>query len=764
MMFTQKALCESEEKYRELFTTVPDAIMIFDSETRRFVEANQSALNLYGYTREEFLQLAQTEITAEPQASDASIRETLRVKQQHIPIRYHKKRDGTVFPVEISANAFNLAGRPVVCSAVRDITERLRAGEEMAALAKFTSEDPNPVMRLGRDGNVIYVNAAGDPLLEALECERGQVVPHDWQKLVNEVLDSGSVENTELMVLDRTFVLTFTPVVEAGYVNVYGLDISERIRAEKELNRSEIRYRSVVAAAGSVIIGLDPQCRVFEWNVAAEHLYGYSRDEALGEDYLQRFIPKEVQGEVIRDIEKLLSGEPTENYESPVFTRDGDKRILLWNITSLKGEDGGSIGVIAIGQDITERKRAEEEKRQLEAQFLQAQKMESIGRLAGGIAHDFNNLLTGLMGYTQLLQQQLEDNPALHHDVGRIGSLVDRAARLTRQLLAFSRRQTLDPVPLDLNDLVTNSLKMLRRIIGEDIEIKFEPAADIETVRADLGQIDQVLMNLAVNARDAMPSGGTILIHTANVNIDEHYLQKHVGAKPGSYVMLSVTDTGCGMNAETKDRVFEPFFTTKGAGQGTGLGLAVVYGIVKQHGGNIWVYSEPGKGTTFKVYLPRLEKPVEPETKKSVREIVPTGTETVLLVEDELILQDVETRMLQDIGYTVLVSSTVQEAETLFAEYGDAVDILVSDVVLPDGHGPQLYKRLAEHKPSLKVLFASGYSYEVMKSRGIKDAHEPFLEKPFTLAALAQKIRAVLSTEQMRAEDEQSAPQQTSVA
>jgi len=633
----RNALRESEEKQHELLATVPDAIMTFDGETRRFVEVNQSALDLYGYTREQFLQLTQTDITAEPEASDISIRETLRAKRQHVPVRYHKKKDGTVFPVEISTNAFDLAGRQVVCEAVRDITERLRAEQEMASLVQFTDENPNPVMRLGPDGSVIYVNAAGDPLLEALECGTDRVVPHDWQKLVNKVLDSGSVENTELMVLDRTFVLTFTPVVEAGYVNVYGLDI-------------------------------------------------------------------------------------------------------------------------------TELKRAEEENRRLEAQFVQAQKMESIGRLAGGIAHDFNNLLTGLIGYTQLVQQQLDDNPALRHDVGRIGSLAARAARLTRRLLAFSRRQTLDPVPLDLNDLVSNSLKMLRRIIGEDIEIKFEPAPDLETVRADPDQIEQILMNLAVNARDAMPSGGTILIRTANASFDKQYLQEHVGVKPGSYVTLDVTDTGCGINPETKDKVFEPFFTTKKAGQGTGLGLAVVYEIVKQHGGNIWVYSEPGKGTTFKMYLPRLEKSVEPKTERTVREIVPTGTETVLLVEDELSVQHVETRMLNDIGYTVLVSSTVHEAEALFAEHGDEVDMIVSDIVLPDGYGPQLYKRLAEHKPGLKVLFVSGYNYEAVKSRGVKDMDTPFLEKPFTLAALARKLRDVLSTEQMGAGDEQNVAQQTSVA
>ncbi len=400
-------------------------------------------------------------------------------------------------------------------------------------------------------------------------------------------------------------------------------------------------------------------------------------------------------------------------------------------------------------QDITERVRAEEEKRQLEAQFLQAQKMESIGRLAGGVAHDFNNILTGLMGYTRLVRDQLEDDPALRSDVDEISNLAGRAARLTRQLLAFSRRQTLDSAALDLNELITNSLKMLRRIIGEDVEIEFSPAADLGNVSADPGQIEQVLMNLVVNARDAMPAGGMICIETADASIDEHYLQEHVGARPGSYVMFSVTDTGCGMEEAVKERLFEPFFTTKEVGRGTGLGLAVVYGIVKQHDGNIWVYSEAGEGTTFKIYLPRVAAKTEREmsAETPTQDIVPLGTETLLVVEDEPTLQDIETRMLESLGYSVMVASNAQEAERLFAERRDDVDMLVMDIILPDTYGPQLYTRLAEMKPGLKILYVSGYAYDVIAHRGITTFGAAFLQKPFELGALARKVRAVLDAE-----------------
>ncbi len=402
----------------------------------------------------------------------------------------------------------------------------------------------------------------------------------------------------------------------------------------------------------------------------------------------------------------------------------------------IKDESGNVQQVVHLMRDITERKRLEE-------QLGQVAKLESIGRLAGGVAHDFNNILTGIIGYTQLLVEQVgEDSPA-GHDLTQIRELADRATALTRQLLAFSRRQTLEPVVLNINNLVENTSKMLGRIIGEDIDLQFSPGEDLGNVRADSAQIEQVLMNLAVNARDAMPRGGKLTIETGNVVLDQDYAGSHVGVKPGRYVMLAVTDTGCGIEEEALPHIFEPFFTTKEIGKGTGLGLSTVYGIVKQHGGNIWVYSEQDKGTTFKVYLPRVDADADELRKRE--EIKPMGgNETILLVEDEKAVRDLATRILQDRGYTVLTAASPPEAECVLGLHSGDVALLLTDVVLPEGGGLELYEHMVRDRPSLKVLYMSGYTDNSIAHRGILKPGTNFIQKPFTPDDLARKVREVL--------------------
>jgi len=399
--------------------------------------------------------------------------------------------------------------------------------------------------------------------------------------------------------------------------------------------------------------------------------------------------------------------------------------------------------VLLVIDDVTE-------KRELQRQRDQLERLDSIGRLAGGVAHDFNNLLTGIIGYTQMLLKQVKDDPKTTRGLTQIRDLGNRAADLTRQLLAFSRRQTLRPVVLNPNDLIENISKMLRRIIGEDMGFEFVPAADLANVRADPGQIEQVIMNLAVNARDAMPEGGTLTIETANVVLDREYGNGHTGVTPGSYVMLAVTDTGCGMDEATEKKVFEPFFTTKPPGEGTGLGLSTVYGIVKQHGGNVWVYSEPGRGTTFKVYLPCVAADADKPAATSEPDLASVGTETILVVEDEASVRAVITSILEGRGYTVLGAGNSREAEEVFAERGNEVDLLFTDVVLPDLKGPQLYERLSRTHPTLKVLYASGYASTGIVKNGIMEKGMPFLEKPFTPERLAQMVREVLDAEQSK--------------
>jgi PAS domain S-box-containing protein len=381
-----------------------------------------------------------------------------------------------------------------------------------------------------------------------------------------------------------------------------------------------------------------------------------------------------------------------------------------------------------------------------EEQLRQAQKLEAIGQLAGGVAHDFNNILMVQLGYCDLMKGALREEDPLAKDLSQIKACAERAAALTRQLLAFSRKQTLQPEVLDLNVAVGNIEKMLRRLIGEDIDFVTAPAKDLWRVKADPGQIEQVIMNLAANARDAMPRGGKLTIETANVDLDEDCVRNHVGATAGPHVMLAITDNGCGMDGKTKSRLFEPFFTTKEKGKGTGLGLATVYGIVKQSGGSIWVYSEPGKGTTFKIYLPRVEAEPVPRVSREVQAARGAG-ELVLVVEDEPVLRELLARMIAGLGYRVKAAANGGEALIAVEEEGLRPDILITDVVMPGMGGPVLAERLGRAQPGLKVLYTSGYTDSGIVHHGVLDPETPFLQKPFSIGDLAAKIRELLREE-----------------
>jgi CheY-like chemotaxis protein len=371
--------------------------------------------------------------------------------------------------------------------------------------------------------------------------------------------------------------------------------------------------------------------------------------------------------------------------------------------------------------------------------------MEAIGKLAGGVAHDFNNLLTVIHGYSELMLNSLDQNSRLRQDVQEIMHASDRASSLTRQLLAFSRKQVLQPQVLDLNADVSNMDKMLRRMIGEDIELVTLLVKDLGRIKADPGQIEQVLLNLAVNAKDAMRNGGKLTIETANVKLDENYARSHVDVTPGNYVMLSMSDTGVGMTPETKERIFEPFFTTKEKGKGTGLGLSTVYGIIQQSGGNIWVYSEPGLGTTFKIYLPTIEGDTESFRPAAVPTKLLQGSETVLLVEDEEMVRKLACTVLEKKGYRVLEASSGDKAlDVVQGQNGNPIHLMVTDVVMPGMSGRQLADRLVSLRPELKVLYMSGYTDNAIVHHGVLDRGIAYIQKPFTPDALATKVREIL--------------------
>ncbi|MGD0091629.1 MAG: response regulator [Planctomycetota bacterium] len=397
-----------------------------------------------------------------------------------------------------------------------------------------------------------------------------------------------------------------------------------------------------------------------------------------------------------------------------------------------------------IEEDRVELTRRTEELHKAEAQLRQSQKMEAIGRLAGGVAHDFNNLLTVIMGRTELTMIRVKSDERLWHELELVYKTGARAAALTRQLLAFSRQQVLQPVMLDLNEVVAGIEDMLRRMLGEDISLVTVLEPGLGTVKADPSQLEQVLMNLAVNARDAMPGCGKLTIETATIRLDESYCRSHANAKPGCYVLLAVTDTGCGMDAETQSRIFEPFFTTKEQGKGTGLGLSTVYGIVKQSGGNIEVYSEVGKGTTFKIYLPLAEGVVQPVRPSATLPAVRGGQETILVVEDEDPVRELVREMLEPNGYTVLLAPSGRAALRACAEHTGRVHLLLTDVVMPEMSGVQLAQDLGKTQTNLKVLFMSGYATHAIMNNSILERGAEFIQKPFTPGKLARKVREVL--------------------
>jgi nitrogen-specific signal transduction histidine kinase/ActR/RegA family two-component response regulator len=395
-------------------------------------------------------------------------------------------------------------------------------------------------------------------------------------------------------------------------------------------------------------------------------------------------------------------------------------------------------------EDITELKRAEEEKALLQEQLRQSQKVEAIGRLAGGIAHDFNNLLTVIKGYSELSRLRFKEGDPLRENMDEIQNATERAASLIRQLLAFSRRQVMEMKVLDLNTLLRDLDKMLRRVIGEDIALVTLLAEDLGRTRADVGQIEQVIMNLAVNAKDAMPSGGKLTIETANVELDKSYARSHVDVKQGHYVMFSVSDTGVGMTTEVRERIFEPFFTTKEKGKGTGLGLSTTYGIVKQSGGHIWVYSEQGKGTTFKIYLPRVNEPLEDITKDVLKEKLPRGNETILVVEDEEEVRKLTAKILERQGYRILETSNGDDALLACERRKGPIHLMLADIVMPGMSGSELAKLLKPLYPEIKILYMSGYTDNAVVRHGVLKKGVNYIQKPFTTEGLARKVREVL--------------------
>ena len=644
-----------------------------------------------------------------------------------------------------------------VLALMQDITDRKRAEEELRRSEKRFSTvfRSSPVcISLTRlsDGMFLDVN---DAFLRLFGYDGKQVIgrnplmlnmwvnPDDRARMIGILRKRGRVDSFETTFRTKSGeirnVIVISEVIdEAGEQYILGLtlDITDRKKAEenyqtlfREMLDGFAQHEMICDANG------DPaDYRFLAVNPAFERMTGLKAENILGKTVLE--VMPGIERSWIETYGRVaLTGEPAyfENYSADI-----GKHFLVTAFRPVPSQ------FACIFSDITDRKRAEEDKEKLEAQLQQAMKMEAVGRLAGGVAHDFNNLLTAIIGNVSLALMKLSPSDPSAGMLVEAKKASDRAARLTQQLLAFSRKQIIEPKVLDLNDLIGGMHTMLARLIGENIELRTVSCSGLGPVKVDPGQIEQVLVNLAVNARDAMPDGGKLIIETANVELDAGYCARHPDASTGRFVMLAVSDTGHGMGEEVRKHIFEPFFTTKPKGSGTGLGLSTIYGAVRQSGGSIEVYSEEGKGTTFKIYLPRMEGWAPKPGRENGPVDLPEGSETVLLVEDEDIVRDLCVRLLERFGYTVMQASNGDDAIAQAREHVKRIDLLMTDVVMPGMNGRELADRLVEFHPETKVLFTSGYTDDAIVHHGVLDEGVAFIGKPYTLTDLARKIREVL--------------------
>ena len=767
----EEALRKSEERYRTILENIEDGYYEVDI-AGNVTFCNDSFGRLFGYSKDEMMGMNNRQYTDEENAQKLyqAFNKVYRTRE---PTKTFDlavvRKDGTKLFGEVSVSLMTDAkGQPIGFRGIaRDITKRKQAEEalrnEKQRFQTLSDQAPFGMVMIDQDGTFKYMNPKFRELFgyDLTDIPDGKTwfkkaypnptYRHDVIEVwINDLKSSKPGEKRS-----RIFTVTckdgtektinFIPVqLEAGENLMACEDITERKRAEEALKKSEVKFQELFNDAPVGYFEYDVEGRIIDANRTELGMLGYTLEEMIGQPVWKFIVEKEVARQQI--LEKLAGTKPPgRGVERTYRRKDGTTLPVLIEDRILRDSGGRIIGIRTTIQDISGLKRAEEEMRVLEEQFRQSQKMEAVGRLGGGIAHDFNNLLTIIRGYSQLSLLDLKESDPLWGNIQEIQKATQRATDLTRQLLAFSRRQILDLKVLDLNTLLRELDKMLRRIIGEDIELVTLLSGDLGRVKIDPGQIEQVILNLAVNSRDAMPSGGKLTIETANVVLDEEYAHAHVAVIPGHYVRLSISDTGVGMPQELKEKVFEPFFTTKEKGKGTGLGLSMVYGIVKQIGGNIWVYSEPGHGTTFKIYLPKVEEELDTLHGRDETDYSPRGSETVLLVEDEQEVRLLAHRLLSQQGYRVLEATNGVEALHVAQEHGgEKIHLLLTDVVMPQMGGKELADQLKIFRPDIKVLYTSGYTDDAIVHHGVLEPGTHFLQKPFSLKTLSHKVREVL--------------------
>jgi len=756
---------KSEERLRSLFDASTDFIFLLDKQGV-ILQTNLSTLGKSGYRERELIGRGIYEFFTPSSQKIFQERFPVLLKQgkNRAEVEFVYK-NGTIATMDCSASAvYGEQGEINSFMIVeRDITERKRAEKELRrAEEKYRTmiEHSNDLIwTLDTEGKFTYTNKQAEELsgygqADLIGKNFDPLLPPGDVQRISEVyyaLLNGKPQQYEVSVIRKdgsVFVLSVNaaPLYDSGeivgVVN-FARNITEQKLAERALQESEQRYRKLVESVTDYMYTVQVEngrAKETKHGPGCVAVTGYTSEEYDADPYMwYRMIHEEDRRSAAEQSEKILSGATPSSLEHRIIHKDGSVRWVKNSPVPRCDESGRLVAYDGMVADITERKR-------LESQLHQAQKMEAVGQLAGGIAHDFNNILSAILGYGSLLQMKIEENDPLRSYVDQIIASSHRAAHLTHGILAFSRKQIINLRPVDLNEIIGRVEKLLVRIIGEDIELKTGMNGADLLITADSGQIEQVLINLCTNARDAMPQGGFLMIETRLMECDELFVKAHPYAKPGIYAMVSVSDTGIGMDDGTKERIFEPFFTTKEVGKGTGLGLSIVYGIIKQHGGYINVYSESGKGTTFKIYLPILKSGIK-ETELMPSIPAARGAETVLMAEDDAAVRTIAREVFEQFGYTVIEARDGEDAVKKFLENKDNVHLVVLDVLMPKKNGKEAYEEIRKIRPDVKVIFTSGYTADILNKKGILEEGINFLSKPISTNDLIRKVREVLDTE-----------------
>jgi len=765
---SEEEIKKRQEYLEAVLHAALDAIVTLDA-SHHILEWNPGAEQIFGYSRDEAVGRNLDDLVSRPDVVDEAKAITKKVLSgQHLvpleTVRYRK--DGTPVNVILASSPIQIEGELHGAVGVyTDITDRkraeeaLREGEEKFRLTFESVPDAVTISGI-EDGRYLSVNngfcrITGYSKEEAIgktAFELGLYVnPADRERLLANLQDKGMVDGFEVQyrmkderVLDTLLSGKIFRYEKKDCLVAVVKDVTQFKGTQEELRRSEKRYRDLFNSVSDLIYTQDLEGHFLSANRAMTEIFGYELEEFIGHkttDFMKPELRPLFYTEYIERIKKQGHNEGVTSY----FARDGRKIYLEYRSRLIKPGIGEPY-ITGIGRDVTERILAEKEIKKLNKQMLQAQKMEAVGTLAGGIAHDFNNLLQGILGFTQMLLMEKNGNDPDTAKLKQIEKAAHRASELTQQLLAFSRKVESNLRPVDLNQELEQVRNLLERTIPKMIAIELHLEDHLNVIRADPAQLEQVIMNLGVNARDAMPDSGKLVFETENVTLDQEYCKAHLGARPGRYVLLSISDTGQGMDRETLEHIFEPFFTTKGVGSGTGLGLAMVYGIIKGHGGYIMCYSEPGEGTTFKIYLPVMEgDPARNETETNRNAAVPEGgSETILLVDDEEILRDIGKDILEKFGYTVLLAADGESALELYRENPEDISLVILDIVMPGMGGKECLEEILKVNPQAKVVMASGYSINGRVKEVLDGGARAFIKKPYELKQMLAEVRKVL--------------------